>query len=390
LQPQTYFQLIGPLIFLVFSAGFAVIWRYARDDVPIRLFALAFFLGACGALTDYLRDSMPLPVALHVLNLFYLATGLVFISALFHYYARRTPWRFIALAIAIVPALLSWFILVDDDVVARIIVMNVAGPVILSVPALALRAQMSRPIDRILQAALLVIAACIGARAAFVIVAGGGGLTNENYANSLIALSLHFTMALSALAIAIVLFIMVGMEIVGRLTETSETDPLTGVLNRRGFDARMAALARGDENHVFVMADIDRFKAINDRFGHEAGDTVIRNFARILAGTARKGDLVVRWGGEEFLVVIADADTATARRFAEAVRTVFEEQAHAHLDGRKVTASFGIAAWHGGMSVSDVSHLADKALYRAKREGRNRVCVDSPESAFGHRESVAA
>jgi diguanylate cyclase (GGDEF)-like protein len=374
-QSQTYFQLIGPLIFLVFSAGFAMIWRYARDSVPVRLFALAFFFGACATLADYLRDTMPLAVALYVLNLFYMATTLVFISALFHYYSRRVPWRFVVPVLAFWLAGLSWFILADDSVTARIIVMNAGSAAIIAYPAVMLRSRMSRPIDRILQMALAVIAVCIGARAGFVIVTGGGGLTNGNYANSMIALSLHFTMVLSALAVAIVLFIMVGMEIVNRLTETSETDPLTGVLNRRGLDARVAAMVNGDTNHVVVMADIDRFKAINDRYGHEAGDAVIRRFARILAGTARKGDLVVRWGGEEFLVVLADADTATARHFAEAVRTVFEEQAHDRLDGHKVTASFGIAAWDEGLSIAGVSHLADKALYSAKRKGRNRVCV---------------
>lgn len=390
MQAQSYFQLIGPLIFLAFSCGFGIIWRYARDSVPVRLFALGFFLGACATFADYLRGSMPSIVTFYATNLFYLATSLVFISALFHYYVQRIPWKFVALMATAVPAALSWYILVDDNIVARIIVMNISNAVIIAAPAIALRGRMPRLIDRILQVALIVIGVCIGARAGFVIFVGGEGLTNENYAGSMISLALHFTLALSALAIAIVLFIMVGMEIVGHLTVTSETDPLTGVLNRRGFDTRIAAYSRKGANHVVVMADIDRFKAINDRHGHEAGDAVIRHFARILAGTVRENDLVVRWGGEEFLVFIADANISTARLFAEAVRSVFEEQAHELLGGGNVTASFGIAPWIDGMSISGVSHLADKALYRAKSEGRNRVCVHSPDPASDPRAGVAA
>lgn len=390
MQTQSYFQLIGPLIFLAFSCGFVIIWRYARDSVPVRLFALAFFCGACATFADYLRGSMPSVATFYATNLLYLATSLVFISALFHYYARRIPWAFIAFMVTSVVAALSWYILVDDNIVARIIVMNVSNAVIIAAPAIALRGRMLRLIDRIMQVALLTIGVCIGARAGFVIFFGGEGLTNENYAGSMISLALQFTLAMSALAIAIVLFIMVGMEIVGRLTETSETDPLTGVLNRRGFDTRISALARNGASHVVVMADIDRFKAINDRYGHEAGDAVIRRFARILAGTVREQDLVVRWGGEEFLVFIANADIPTARLFAEAVRTVFEEQAHEQLGGGRVTASFGIAPWLDGMSISGVSHLADKALYRAKREGRNRVCVHSPDPAPDRHAHAAA
>ncbi|MFZ2100830.1 MAG: GGDEF domain-containing protein [Oricola sp.] len=394
MQAQNYFQLIGPLILLVLSFGFTVIWHFARDVVPVRLFALAFFLGAAGAFADYMRDAMPLAVALYVINILYVATAQVFISGLFYYYAERIPWSFAVAAATAMLASLSWFILVHDDIVGRIIVMNVGNAVTIMMPALVLRRQMNRPIDSILQVTLLVIGACIGARAGFVIVTGGEGLTNENYASSLIALSLHFTIALSALAVAIVLFVLVGMEIVNRLTTTSETDPLTGVLNRRGYDSRIgsfaARIAAGGAGHAVVMADIDGFKSVNDRYGHEAGDAVIRKFARILAGTARDRDLVVRWGGEEFLIVIANADIATASLFAEAVRTVFAEIAHDQLDGASVTASFGIAAWRRGHTVAGVAHLADKALYRAKREGRNRVCVFGAESPGALKEMAVA
>jgi len=174
LQTQSYFQLIGPLIFLAFSCGFAIIWRYARDSVPLRLFALAFFLGACATFADYMRGAMPPIAAFYATNVFYIATALVFVSALYHYYTQRIPWIFAAVMAVAVPAVLSWYILVDDDIVARIIVMNVCGAFIIAMPAVSLRAHMLRPIDRILQTALVVIGICVGARAGFVIVTGGG------------------------------------------------------------------------------------------------------------------------------------------------------------------------------------------------------------------------
>lgn len=169
------------------------------------------------------------------------------------------------------------------------------------------------------------------------------------------------------------------MEIIRRLTVKSETDPLTGILNRRGVEAQVAAIAEKGPApgaaHAVVMADIDRFKSVNDTFGHEAGDAVIMAFARLLREAARDGDHVVRWGGEEFLVVVTHAEAAAARLFAETVRARWERMTHDRLDGRSVTASFGVACWRHGQDLSAASRDADAALYRAKRQGRNRVCV---------------
>ena len=142
----------------------------------------------------------------------------------------------------------------------------------------------------------------------------GPSLTQANYPHSVAALSLHFAVSIAALALAVTLFVMFGMEIVTRLTQTSETDPLTGVLNRRGFDSRIAALYEGPSVevhcHAVVMADIDHFKSVNDRHGHDAGDAILSRFARILQGAARDSDFVVRWGGEEFMIVITNSDAA--------------------------------------------------------------------------------
>ncbi len=129
------------------------------------------------------------------------------------------------------------------------------------------------------------------------------------------------------------------------------------------------------------MADIDRFKDVNDTHGHDAGDAIIEAFARLLLDAARDVDCVVRWGGEEFLVVIANAETASAQLFAESVRARWDACGHACLGGRGVTASFGVAGWRNGQDLSGACRRADAALYLAKCEGRNRVCVDRPDIA---------
>jgi diguanylate cyclase (GGDEF)-like protein len=127
---------------------------------------------------------------------------------------------------------------------------------------------------------------------------------------------------------------------------------------------------------ALVVADLDRFKALNDRHGHAAGDRVIAEFAARLSTAAGSRAVAGRMGGEEFAVLLPMADAAAARLFAEAVRTVFSAEA---IDGLpkevRVTASFGIASRSGDESLADLTRRADEALYPSKRAGRDAVRV---------------
>ena len=375
---QSYFQLISPLIFLVFSLGFALLWHYARYIRALRLFSLSYFLGACAMMGDFLRNAMDPVVAIYVINPLYVATSVTFCAGVFSFYRGGVPWRALTAQSAVILLALSWFKFVQEDIVIRTMVMNAGAAVMLGYAAIELRRDMRRLVDRILQAIVLIYSFHMILRTLVVLWYEHQTLTEANYADSIAALSLYFALSIAALALAGILFVMFGMEIVSNLTRTSWTDPLTGALNRRGLDARVAALPTempGTAAHAIVLADIDRFKKINDQYGHEAGDRVITQFARILTCAAREGDFIVRWGGEEFMVVMPGADVAMARLFAETVRAGFETQRHDGITDVAVTASFGVAAWPASRPIADSAHLADRALYRAKRGGRNRVCV---------------
>ena len=375
---QSYFQLIGPLIFVVFSFGFGLVWRYAPDIRAIPYFALSYFLGASAMTGDFFRNAMDPVVAMYVINPLYIATAVSFCAGLFTFYSGRVPWKPLALQSLAILAALSWFKFGHEDIVMRTMVMNTGAFVLFGYAAVGLRRQMTRLVDRILQTVVMINAVQLLLRTLVVLWFERSTLTESNYADSVAALSLHFAVSVAALALAGILFVMFGMEIVANLTKTSETDPLTGVLNRRGLNARVAALPAEPPNataHVVVLADIDRFKKINDRHGHEAGDRIIGHFARLLGCTARDDDFVVRWGGEEFMVVMPGADIAMARLYAESVRTAFEGLRHDCIGGEAVTASFGIAAWSAANPIAEAARFADRALYSAKRAGRNRVCV---------------
>jgi len=161
----------------------------------------------------------------------------------------------------------------------------------------------------------------------------------------------------------------------------AETDALTGACNRSHFTHRaerlLAQAARNGEEVALVMFDLDHFKNINDRYGHAAGDWVLRRVVEIGRGLSRKVDLVGRLGGEEFAILIYACDLASATRVADECRARI-----AALDTREsghvftATASFGIASTgQGGHELARLLSLADRMLYRAKHEGRNRICV---------------
>ena len=124
-----------------------------------------------------------------------------------------------------------------------------------------------------------------------------------------------------------------------------------------------------------MLADIDRFKQVNDRYGHPAGDEVLRAFAQSLADSVREGDVAGRWGGEEFALILVGTDVAGGVELAERARRA--TAAHPVTTGIgelvTVTASFGVASCSGTASVDDLIAAADDALYQAKREGRDRV-----------------
>lgn len=156
-------------------------------------------------------------------------------------------------------------------------------------------------------------------------------------------------------------------------------DHLTQLLNRRGaqqcLEREYARVVRNKSKFSIAIADIDRFKSINDTLGHEQGDEVLVQISKVFTSRLRKQDIIARWGGEEFMFIFNDTDEAGAVQALEQIRKTLN-QAPLNINGREfhVTSSFGVSEVTPGIDISYAIRCADKALYYAKDNGRDQVC----------------
>ncbi|MEO9789690.1 MAG: GGDEF domain-containing protein [Aurantimonas coralicida] len=184
-------------------------------------------------------------------------------------------------------------------------------------------------------------------------------------------------LTLSGLVTPLVVFLLLARIISGVITDyrrRSERDAMTGLLNRRGFDQSLSrTLKRGG---AVILCDIDHFKQVNDSYGHAVGDTIIRAFGDLIG---RSGYRAGRIGGEEFALILPDCSARQAARVAETLRLTFYRTEHEALAaGHRISASFGIAGFTPTDTMDAVLLAADRALYRAKDNGRNRVVISAP------------
>ncbi len=166
-------------------------------------------------------------------------------------------------------------------------------------------------------------------------------------------------------------------KIEAELAHLATIDPLTLISNRRKFDDMLHyELNRDSRYHndlSLIFCDLDNFKSINDVHGHKVGDDVLKEFSCLVSRHIRKADTFSRWGGEEFVILLPETNLARTAKIAEKLRMEIEQYQFPHV--AKVTASFGVTQFIDGDNETTFIHRADKALYKSKQNGRNRVEV---------------
>jgi len=167
-----------------------------------------------------------------------------------------------------------------------------------------------------------------------------------------------------------------------KLEELVRTDPLTGLLNRRGLEELLQRLMQRnsnfEENHGVILIDIDDFKSINDNFGYDAGDEALRFVANKLRLCSRPLDHVARIGGDEFVMLLTNVEMEQCSAISERIRTTFEETL-LNVNGNElnITVSIGVSALNNASTVDELFKATQSALHRSKKQGKNTVCVSS-------------
>ncbi|MER8825351.1 GGDEF domain-containing protein [Mesorhizobium sp. M0938] len=244
--------------------------------------------------------------------------------------------------------LLAYFFYVDRNLLARVYIQNFGYGMILLIAAVRLSPLAEgRYVDRVLFWILLIFALHFFPRTLLTI-----GLSapadKTAFANSMFWQALQLSLAVLGAALALAILAAAVADVIDDLRRERDVDPLTGVLNRRGFEERASAYQRksGKGAASLVLCDLDHFKSINDTHGHDVGDSVLREVGRVLRKSARKGDIVGRLGGEEFAVFLPDTSSEEAYECSERLRIAIEENSFAGLKGvGPLTASFGVGTF---------------------------------------------
>jgi diguanylate cyclase (GGDEF)-like protein len=390
LDTSLLIALLNPTIALALGSAFLVLWLHQRQHPYLGALAASYSISAIGFLLQHFMLPIGMAGTKLLSNVSFTIAAACLSSAVVARYGRRVPYVGIAVMLGGGLGAFCWFLFVTPDLTWRILAMNFGfGGLSLLIAAELRTVRHNGPVEMILFVLSLVSGANFFVRTLAIVILHGPFTTYEGFYSSSYWTTAVLSHALLSLLVALCLFTAAALDIMHTLKAETFTDPLSGLLNRRGFEERgLLLLERCSKANVplaLVLADLDHFKALNDRHGHAAGDRVITDFAAKLRMATGARGVAGRIGGEEFAVLLPLADLAAARLFAEAIRTLYSSGSVDGLPaGTKVTASFGVAARSGGEGLEPLMRRADEALYKAKRNGRDsvRLSYERPETVF--------
>lgn len=367
--------LITPIVLSVFAAGFVWAWTVEkRASYPLFL-AGACLLFALGVLSQFLR--FPADDGQNALfsgALYTLAVLAVCRALVDRVVKSNISWFWYTFAFLSVMILLWYFFYMHKSLIARVYVQNFGYGLMFFVTAIRLRKEEHRhAVDKIIFWFLIIFAFQFFPRT--VLTAGLAiPQDREAFRESAFWQVLQLSLAFFGSGLALSILAATLTDLIEQLRLERDVDSLTGVLNRRGFDERVSSLLgrREADRWTLVLCDIDRFKSINDSYGHDAGDDVLRAFGGILTTHARRADLIGRIGGEEFALLLPSTGVDGACDFVQRLRVALRGECFSFLPSdRSITFSCGIAEWEVCMEYSDVYSVADRRLYLAKEGGRD-------------------
>ena len=382
-----YFYIVFSLMVIsaALSLTFFMAWRNFGRKSHALTWSVAFLAGSLQWLCSLNADVFPNTEAYLLVES---AFSMVLVTLGLRGHCQRTKCKFLPKNLwpYVLPvyAIIAWHIAVDPHVGIRMTVVPAfaALTMLLSAYMILTHRERTRPAEWVVAIGLGVFAITQVGAASLAFMQGATG------DESIAAAYRHFnflTLPAGYVVTSMLIILMMASDISAKLKKMAVQDQLTGLLNRRGFEeygSRAFAVARRTGQPMSViMTDIDRFKYINDKFGHAAGDIALAHFARLFSESRRQEDVVARVGGEEFALLLPGTDLRDAMAIADQLcAKIGSTPLDTTVVGLPMTSSFGVAAISKkDKSLDDILLRADRALYRSKRAGRNQVDLESSQ-----------
>lgn len=372
---------INVSVAILLAGAFLLVERYDRLFSSARWVAVAYAVGGTYYICEFLIARWPtsVPLALVAYSSFLVALA-AYAVGIARKYEVSVPWRLMAILLVASILLNLYTQTLPRELILRNVLWQLPYAAMQAVSGvIVMRARKLGALDRVLAGVLAVSAVHFLIKPMVALEAGGPGATPGTYLESAYALFSQASGTVLAFSVALTTLAVYVASMLTDANRKSETDPLSGLLNRRGFIDRSDDVLRSGGPTALILADIDNFKSVNDTYGHEAGDRVIQAFSSVLREVAGEAHVVGRIGGEEFAILLSATELSTARLIAEGARVSFSQTSVKGLPPHeRITASFGVAQWRDGVSYEDLLRRADIALYEAKNAGRDCVRVAPP------------
>lgn len=386
----------GPLVSLLIAVVFLLVWLHDRGRRCVLYFAAAFCAYALAALiqiTGIPREAGPNAV---VSAIVYTFAVLTLVEGMLVRFGRTGSGPLLLVIACTIVALVFYFFYFDRDLVARIYAQNFGYGIMFVVAAVQMFAlERRRPIDRLLFWTFLLFGLHFFVRTVLTMQISGDLFQIDHMRETgadpadLVALFratpfwqvLNFSLLVSGLLLALALLGSIAADAIDEIRREGRTDTLTGLGNRRDFMERAEAILAdpGAQPVTLVSCDFDRFKEINDGFGHSSGDRLLAVFGRLILQETSPRDAAARMGGEEFLLLLARTNRVGASRVAERLRSEMDFARLSVLPPHAtVTASFGVAERRAGESLDSLIGRADGLVAVAKLDGRGGLATDAP------------
>ncbi|MFD1198302.1 diguanylate cyclase domain-containing protein [Brucella gallinifaecis] len=364
-----------PAVLVLFSMAFAIVWAVDKLRRYLLWCALCFFcigLAMLLQLIDIPADdghNTLLTATIYIVGALAGGQGILSRSGL------SVPRWFCISSFVLVLGGILVFLYIYPSLSGRIYVLNFGLAFIILAFVWYLRGLIDGTVaDKLIIAMLLLVSLQFFPRTLLTAHLVAGDDTSVDFAFTPFWQWTVFSTAVASVIAGLVLFAAAGADRFSELVRERDSDPLTGLLNRRGLEARINLAERSNLSGWIVACDIDHFKVINDLYGHATGDAVLKEFADILQSYSGDHNLTARIGGEEFILFLDDMPSDEAFALVEAIRESVNDRGFARLpEDEHVTCSFGAAKLESSGDFWQTVERADMILYAAKEAGRNRT-----------------